>query len=97
MIHRTWKNGDRIEMDLPMRLRLESIDAQHPQTVALLSGPLVLFAITEVPPVVTRQQLLAAKKTGQHSWQVETAGGALTMLPFTAISDQPYSTYLNVK
>jgi DUF1680 family protein len=97
MIHRTWKNGDRVEMDLPMKLRLESIDAQHTQTVALLSGPLVLFAITDVPPVVTRQQLLAARKNGQHSWQVETAGGALTMLPFTAISDQPYSTYLNVK
>lgn len=97
MIHRTWKNGDGIEMELPMRLRLESIDAQHPQTVALLSGPLVLFAVTEVPPVVTRRQLLAARKNGQHSWQVETAGGALTMLPFTAISDQPYSTYLNVK
>jgi DUF1680 family protein len=96
-IRRPWKTGDRIEMGLPMRLRLEAIDAQHPQTVALLCGPLVLFAITDAPPTVTARQLLAAKKTGQQSWQVETASGPLSMLPFTAVEDQPYSTYLIVK
>jgi DUF1680 family protein len=96
-IRRPWKNGDRLEMDLPMRLRLEAVDAQHPQTVALLCGPLVLFAITDAPPVVTARQLLAARKAGQQSWQVETAGGAISMLPFTALADQQYSTYLIVK
>lgn len=93
-IRRTWKNGDRIEMDLPMRLRLEAIDAHHPQTVALLCGPLVLFAITDTPPTVTAQQLLAAKKIAEQSWQVDTDSGAITMLPFTAIADEQYSTYL---
>jgi uncharacterized protein len=93
-IRRPWKNGDRIEMDLPMKLRLEAIDAQNPQTVALLCGPLVLFAITDAPPVVTAPQLLAAKKDGPQSWQVEIAGGKIAMLPFTAIADQHYSTYL---
>jgi len=93
-VRRAWKNGDRVEMELPMRLRLEAIDAQHPQTVALLCGPLVLFAITDASPTVTTRQLLAAKKVGKQSWQVETAGGLLSMLPFTAIADQQYSTYL---
>ena len=96
-IRRPWKTGDRIEMNLPMKIRLEAIDAQHLQTVALLCGPLVLFAITDVPPAVTARQLLAAKKTGQESWQVETDRGVMSMLPFTAIADQPYSTYLTVK
>jgi uncharacterized protein len=96
-IRRPWKKGDRIEMDLPMRLRLEAIDAQHPQTVALLCGPLVLFAITDVPPAVTARQLLAARKIGPQLWQVETAGGTLSLLPFTAIADQQYSTYLSVQ
>ena len=68
-LRRTWKKGDRIELDLPMKLRLESIDPQHPQTVALLCGPLVLFAITATAPSITTQQLLAARKTGQQSWQ----------------------------
>jgi hypothetical protein len=43
---------------------------------------------------VTRPQLLAARKIGAQQWQVETAGGPLRMLPFTAIADEPYSTYL---
>jgi DUF1680 family protein len=95
-LRRPWENGDRIEMYLPMRLRLEAIDAQHPQTVALLCGPLVLFAITDVPPTVTARQLLAARRIGQQLWQVGTAGGTLNLLPFTAIADQQYSTYLSV-
>jgi uncharacterized protein len=95
-LRRSWKDGDRIEVDLPMRLRLEAIDARHPNTVALLCGPLVLFAIADVPPAVTARQLLAAKKISQQSWQVKTAGRSLNMLPFTAITDQQYSTYLKV-
>jgi DUF1680 family protein len=96
-IRRTWKTGDLIEMNLPMRLRLEAIDTHHPQTVALLRGPLVLFAITEVPPAVTVKQLLSAQKTGPESWQVETDRGPMGMLPFTAIGEQQYSTYVIVK
>jgi DUF1680 family protein len=96
-IRRVWRNGDCIEMELPMKLRLEAIDAQHPQTVALLRGPLVLFAITDTPPVVTARQLLGAKRVGPHSWQVETSSGAISMVPFTAIEDQQYSTYLIAK
>jgi DUF1680 family protein len=96
-IRRTWKNGEHIEMELPLKTRLEAIDAQHPQTVALLRGPLVLFPIIDTPPNVTVQQLLAAKKTGQQSWQVATASGLMKLLPFTAIADEPYSTYMVVK
>jgi DUF1680 family protein len=93
-VRRPWKTGDHIELDLPLVKRLQSIDSSHPKTVALLCGPLVLFAITGTPPVVTGQQLLAAKKTGQQNWQVETATVLLNMLPFTAIADEQYSTYL---
>ena len=95
-VQRKWKNGDRIELELPLTARLEAIDAQHPETVALLVGPVVLFAVTGGEPKVTRTQLLAAKKIGAQSWQVETAGGAMKMLPFTAIEDQEYTTYLRV-
>jgi hypothetical protein len=96
-VRRSWKDGDYIELNLPMKLRLEAIDARNPQTVALVCGPLVLFAITDIPPKVTARQLLAARKTGRQQWQVETAGGTLDMLPFTAIADQHYSTYLSVQ
>jgi hypothetical protein len=59
-----------------------------------LYGPVVLFAISETAPSVTKQQLLAAKKAGQPLWKVETAAGTMNMLPFTAIADQQYSTYV---
>jgi DUF1680 family protein len=95
-VRREWRSGDRVELDLPMTTRLEAIDAQHPETVALMNGPLVLFAITNAPPVVTRKQLLAPKRTGAHLWQVDTSRGAMTMLPFTEIGDEEYSTYLRV-
>jgi uncharacterized protein len=95
-IQREWRDGDRIEVELPLKVRLEAIDAQHPETVALVVGPVVLFAIGESQPAVTRTELLAAKEIGGQSWQVETARGAMQMLPFTAIEDQTYTTYLQV-
>lgn len=95
-LRRQWKSADRIELHLPMPTRLEAIDPQHPDIVALLCGPLVLFPVTSAPPPITRRQLLAAKHATANSWQVETSTGALTLLPFTEISDQPYTTYLRV-
>ncbi len=94
-VQREWKSGDRIEVELPMKARLEAIDAQHAETVALVVGPMVLFALGD-PATVTRSQLLAAKKIGAQGWQIETASGAMKMLPFTAIQDQEYTTYLRV-
>jgi len=95
-IHRRWDTGDRVELDLPMTLRLEPVDPQHPQTVALVFGPLVLFAITNAQPALTRAQLLAAKRMDRRSWQVSDAGAPLKLLPFTDIGEEPYSTYLHV-
>jgi len=95
-IHHQWNTGDRIELNLPTPMRLESVDPQHPQTVALVFGPLVLFAITDTQRSVTRADLLAAKRADQRSWQVKTAGEPFKLLPFTDIGDEQYSTYLRV-
>ena len=40
-INRAWKTGDRVEMELPMRLWMESM-SDDPKTQAFLYGPLVL-------------------------------------------------------
>ena len=95
-VWREWKSGDRIELELPLKARLEALDPQHADTVALLVGPIVLFGVTDGEPKVTRAQLLAAKKNGGQSWQVETADGTVTMLPFTWIGEEQYSTYWQV-
>jgi uncharacterized protein len=95
-VQRQWKSGDRVDLELPMKTRLEGLDTQHANAVALLVGPVVLFAITDGDPKVTRAQLLAAKKNAEQSWQVETMSGTMRMLPFTAIGEGQYSTYVRV-
>ncbi len=93
-IRREWRTGDRLGLELPLTKRLEAIDARHANTVALLCGPLVLFAITDAKPVVTREQLLSATKVGERSWRAATSGAPLKLMPFTSIADEEYSTYL---
>lgn len=95
-IHRGWDDGDRVELNLPMTTRLEPVDPQHPQTVALLFGPLVLFAVTNSQPSLAASDLLTAKRLHRRAWQVKTASGPIKLLPFTDIEDEQYSTYLRV-
>jgi hypothetical protein len=99
-IRRDWKTGDRVELELPLKMRLEAIDPRHADTVALLRGPLVLMAVKpqlNAPvPKVMREELLAAKRTGRSEWQVSSSTGTLTMLPFTSLGERPYTTYVRV-
>jgi DUF1680 family protein len=93
---RTWSAGDRVQLDLPLPTRLEPIDAEHADIVATVAGPLVLFPMIEDPPAVSRAELMAVRKSGPEVWQTSTATGPITFLPFTAIQDEPYATYLRV-
>ena len=99
-VRRTWKSGDRVELELPLAQRLEAIDEQHTDTVALLRGPVVLMAIKPEPgssmPAVTRAQLLGARRISERQWLVDTAGGSIKLVPFVSVGDLPYTTYLKV-
>jgi uncharacterized protein len=93
-IDRTWKDGDRVELFLDMPLRLAPIDESHPDLVALLYGPVALFAIEPVPQTMTQQQLLAAQRIGNSSaWEVATDAGKVRMLPYSAITYETYRLY----
>lgn len=99
-VRRTWKTGDHVELELPLKMRLETIDAQHTDTVALMRGPLVLIAVKqhqEAPlPRISREHLLAAKRIGERQWQAASADGPVTLLPFTSLGSLPYTTYVKV-
>jgi DUF1680 family protein len=96
-LQRRWKDGDYIELELALSVHVETIDPNHPDTVALVREPLVLFAIVDNPPAVTRQQLLSAVQLPQQTtWRANTASGPLLFRPFCAINNEHYSTYLNV-
>ena len=94
-IQRMWKDGDRVEIEFERLLRLEAIAPENPETVALMHGPLALFAIGENPPDTTRQQLLAAKPSTRSSddWIVSSNHGPITFRSFMAIKDEPYRLY----
>ena len=99
-IQRTWKDGDRIELELPMPLHLEPVDANHPNLVALVQGPLVLFAVADSQPTFERSSLLQAKAVNNANgdWVASSADGStVTMRPFMKIDKENYSTYVLLK
>jgi hypothetical protein len=99
-IKRTWSDGDHIELELPMPLRLEAVDTNHPNFVALLRGPLVLFAIADSQPSFDRNALLQATAANASTgdWIAKSAGGGeITMRPFMNIDKETYSTYVLLK
>ncbi len=94
-IDRIWKNGDRIEFSIDMALRLVPIDSQHPDLVALMHGPLTLFAIQPTTGKITKQNLLSARRVSASStdWQVSTGERQIAMKPFSAITTERYRLY----
>lgn len=100
VVRRTWNDGDRVELELPMPLRMEEVDANHPDQVALLHGPLVLMAIADSQPAFDKNALLQAKPTGNSTgdWTASSAdGSAVPMRPFMNIDKENYSTYVSLK
>lgn len=90
-IERTWKDGDRIDLELPMPIRLVPINAHHSDVVALVRGPQVLFALAQQPKL-SRRQLLNVERARGGYWQA----GGVRFAPFTAIREAPYSAYIRV-
>ncbi|GAB2534861.1 glycoside hydrolase family 127 protein [Rhodanobacter koreensis] len=99
-IRRPWRAGDRIELDLPLRTQLQSIDPEHPDTVALLAGPLVLMRLrdTSVPAPLDRRALLSAQPVLDNatSWRIGAGSAAVTLRPFLDIGREGYSAYQDV-
>jgi len=99
-VRRTWRDGDRIELELPMPLRLESADAGHSNEAALLRGPLVMFALATSQPAFEKAELLRAKAaTGAAGDYTATAadGTDVVMRPFMKIQEENYITYVSLK
>ena len=100
VIRREWKDGDRIEAEFDLPRRLEAVDAQHPETVALMAGPVCLFAMGNGQASFTRGQLLAAKQNGRGAseWTAESSAGPVRLRAFPAIAQgEPYRLYHPVK
>ena len=97
-VDRTWRNGDRIEIEFDMPTLLESVDPQHPNLMATIHGPIALFSVGEIPTKVGVKDLLTAKQiaAGSTDWQAKTDAGDFNLRPFASINDEAYRLYLQV-
>ncbi len=97
-LRRPWKNGDRVEFEIGMPLRLEAVDGMNPNIVALIRGPIALFAVGDLPAKMTRAELLAAVAVteGSEDWVASGDSGKITLRPFAAIGDESYRLYQSV-
>jgi DUF1680 family protein len=97
-VKRTWTDGDRVELELPLVSRLEPIDPRQPNTVAIMRGPLVLFALkplqTTPMPSFSKNTLLNAERIAQREWQIHGPNTNYRLVPFTEVGSEPYTTYL---
>ncbi len=98
-IRRRWQTHDAIEIQFPFTLRLEPIDEQHPNTVALMWGPLMLVAL-DSPLEISRQSISAStgglKPAGQAplGFELARAPGTQRFVPFYRVQDETYTTYV---
>jgi DUF1680 family protein len=91
-LNREWKDGDVIEYTIDRPLSLEPVDPQHQDIVALVFGPLALFAINSPQSRFTRAQFLQAKQSGRN-WRVNSATTPVSFRSFSDIRDEQYRLY----
>ena len=90
---RTWKPGDVVDVTFDMGLRLEPLNQAHPEMVALMTGPLVLFPVQAPETPLTRQEWLSAARRAPDEWVVAGKRAQITLRPFMSITDQSYRLY----
>jgi DUF1680 family protein len=100
---RDWSPGDQVELVLPLPSRLLSVDADHPDAVALVHGPLVLMRVLDGTACdetkLTRRALLATERTPRHlrDWQLNAERRTITFRPFMDIGDESYRLYQDLE
>jgi uncharacterized protein len=96
-LHRTWKSGDVVDIAFDLGMRLEPLNAAHPELVALMHGPLVLFPVEAADEPLSRAELLAARPHGDHTWATTAHGAALRFKPFADIGAETYRLYSRLR
>ncbi len=107
-IARTWNPGDRIEIRIPLRFRMQHVDAQHPNWVAIVRGPVVYvldaFAHAQnfrLPDTDADLNKWLVADTPQGVFHVEFPSGGRVgskLFPFYAMGEvAPYKMYFDAK
>jgi DUF1680 family protein len=95
VLRRNWKQGDTVRLELPQRFRTEPIDDMHPETVAILRGPLLYVEMNPGEGVQHIAALDALRSIdGMQGIFVEQAARRQRVhVPFYFVRDESYTTY----
>jgi hypothetical protein len=106
-ITREWQSGDRVVIDIPLRMRLEPVDKWHPNRVAAVRGPVVLVLAGDYQDPAFNLPMdndaldrwLIPNTRAPGTYRVQPPGGhrvAPTFQPFyAAAEDYPYKMYFD--
>jgi len=109
VLSRVWKNGDTVDITMPMTLRIEAF-RDNPRKLAFMYGPLVLCAELdrerEFPALIGQEeQILSSIKPAADKFLTFTGSPAVfrsvgakadvvfTLVPFYQMSNKPYIVY----
>lgn len=105
-IHREWRTGDTVRVELPKTLTAEPLSGE-PGTVAFLDGPLVLAGLVDEERRLTGNPqepstMLVPDRERNHSWwntgYYRTRGQdrGLRFIPLYEVKDEAYTVYFPV-
>jgi DUF1680 family protein len=96
-LHRTWRAGDRIRFTLPHSFRTEPIDELHPDTVALMRGPVQYVALNPLSDLNHDRLKLPAglKQAGPQSFSENYAENQVIFVPLYQVRNETYTTYFS--
>ena len=90
-----WRAGDRITLTIPQDFHTEPIDEQHPETVALMRGPVQYVALN--PPTDLVQDRLplptSLKQVAPETFVENHEGRQLIFVPLYRIRSETYTGY----
>lgn len=96
-VTRTWRAGDRIDLTLPQSFRTEPIDEQHPETVALMRGPVMYVALNPANDLSKERLALpgSLKPLASQAFTENYGGHQVIFVPFYQAQNDSYTTYFN--
>jgi DUF1680 family protein len=97
-IKRRWQDKDTIRLRLPLEFRVAPVDDKHPERVAMMRGPQMMVAVN--PPEGLHETALTLPGKPQaiahraSAFSLRDRSGAVELVPFHAVRDETYTTYL---
>jgi DUF1680 family protein len=97
-IKRRWRDGDTVQLTLPLGFRAEPVDDQHMERVAVMRGPRMMVAVNPASDLQDRPLTLPGKPQPvphkPSAFTMGAPGAAVEMIPFHEVLDETYTTYL---